>query len=118
MKIKLTTELYDFLKKAALLYLPALGSLYFGLSSIWHLPSAENVIGSITAVDTFLGLVLGVSSSSYSPADNHDGVMNVVTSPDGTQQASMVLNGPAEEIVNKSAVTFKVNQVPLDSPPK
>ena len=56
---------YDKLKTLALVGLPALAALYFGLSQIWGLPNAEKVVGTLTVLDTFLGLVLKSSNSSY-----------------------------------------------------
>ena len=58
-------ETYDFLKKIAQVWLPALGTLYFSLAQIWNLPYAEQIVGSITALDAFLGIVLGVSTYVY-----------------------------------------------------
>ena len=49
----------------AQILLPALGSLYFGLAGIWHLPYAEEVVGTLVVVDTFLGTILGISTSNY-----------------------------------------------------
>lgn len=45
--------------------LPALGTLYFALAGIWGLPYGEQIVGTITAVDTFLGVVLGISTAQY-----------------------------------------------------
>ena len=45
--------------------LPAIGTLYFALAGIWGFPYAEEIVGTITAVDTFLGVVLGISSVQY-----------------------------------------------------
>lgn len=56
---------YDVLKKIATIILPALGTLYFALCQIWGLPFGEEVIGTIAAVDTFLGAILGISTSNY-----------------------------------------------------
>ena len=61
-------KVYKILKQVAQMYLPALGTLYFALAGIWNLPYAEQVVGTITAVDTFLGVILGISSSSYNKA--------------------------------------------------
>ena len=60
-----SNKVYDILKWIALYLLPALGTLYFALSGIWGLPYGEQIVGTITAVDTFLGVVLGISSSMY-----------------------------------------------------
>ena len=56
---------YDVLKWIALIVLPALGTLYLGLVSIWGLPYGGEVVGTITVIDTFLGALLGISSSNY-----------------------------------------------------
>ena len=63
--MKLTDKMYDTLKWIALYLLPALGTLYFALSGIWGFPYGEQGVGTITAVDTFLGAILGISSSQY-----------------------------------------------------
>jgi len=61
----LTNKTYNILKWIAQYLFPAIGTLYFALSSIWGLPFGEQIIGTITALDIFLGVILGVSSSSY-----------------------------------------------------
>ena len=63
--MKMNNKTYDILKWIAQYLLPALGTLYFALASIWGLPFGEQVVGTITAVDTFLGVILGISSSQY-----------------------------------------------------
>ena len=63
--MKMTNKTYDVLKWIAQLVLPAVGTLYAALSGIWGFPFAEEVIGTLLAVDTFLGALLGVSSASY-----------------------------------------------------
>lgn len=61
----LSNKVYDILKWVAQYFLPAAGTLYFTLASIWSLPYGEQVVGTITALDTFLGVLLGLSSSQY-----------------------------------------------------
>lgn len=61
----LSNKVYDILKWIAQFFLPAVGTLYFTLASIWGLPYGEQVVGTITAMDTFLGVLLGLSSSQY-----------------------------------------------------
>ncbi len=56
---------YDVLKWIAQIVLPALGALYFGLSQIWGLPYGEEIVGTITVIDTFLGALLGISTAQY-----------------------------------------------------
>ncbi len=61
----MTDKTYDILKYVAQIVLPALGTLYFALASIWNLPFGEQIVGTITALDTFLGAILMISNSSY-----------------------------------------------------
>jgi hypothetical protein len=63
--MKISNKTYDVLKWAAQYLLPATGTLYFALAGIWNLPYREEVVGTITAVDTFLGVMLGISSAQY-----------------------------------------------------
>ena len=63
--MKMSNKVYDVLKWIAMYLLPALGTLYFALSGIWDLPCGEQVVGTITAVDTFLGVLLGISTAQY-----------------------------------------------------
>ena len=61
----MSNKVYDALKWIAQILLPALGTLYFALAGIWNFPYAKAVVGTITAVDTFLGVILGISSINY-----------------------------------------------------
>lgn len=61
----MTNKFYDILKFIAQIVLPALGTLYFALAAIWGFPYGEQVVGTITAVDAFLGAVLGISTYVY-----------------------------------------------------
>ena len=63
--MKLGNKMYDLLKWIAMYFLPAVGTLYFALAGIWNLPYGEQIVGSITAVDTFLGVILGISTIQY-----------------------------------------------------
>lgn len=61
----MSNTVYDILKWIAQYFLPALGTLYFALANIWGLPYGEEIVGTITAVDAFLGVILGISSKAY-----------------------------------------------------
>lgn len=63
--MKMSNKMYDALKWIAMYFLPALGTLYFALAGIWGLPYGEQIVGSITAFDTFLGVLLGISTAQY-----------------------------------------------------
>lgn len=61
----LPNKAYDIIKWVAMVCLPALGTLYFALAGIWGFPYGEQIVGTIMAVDTFLGALLGISSIQY-----------------------------------------------------
>lgn len=102
--------LYDKLKYAALVLLPALASLYFGLDQIWGLPKAVEVVGTITIFDTFLGMLLRKSSQAYEASDERfDGHIDV-TKDEGDKKYSLNVDGdPAKVLEKNDEVTFKVN---------
>ena len=61
----MSNKIYDALKWIAMYLLPALGTLYFALAGIWGLTEGEQIVGTITAIDTFLGVILGISTTQY-----------------------------------------------------
>ena len=63
--MKLDNKTYDVLKWIATIVLPALGTLYFALAGICNFPLGEQIVGTITAIDTFLGVLLGISTATY-----------------------------------------------------
>ena len=66
----MSNRTFDVLKWIALYLLPALGTLYFALSSIWGLPYGEQIVGTITAIDAFLGAILGSARRSTTAREN------------------------------------------------
>ena len=65
----MSNKVYDALKFIAQIVLPAIGTLYFALASIWGFPYGEQIVGTITAVDSCLGAILGISSAKYNKAN-------------------------------------------------
>ena len=63
--MKLPDNVYNVLKWVTMILLPAVATLYFALSGIWGFPYAEQVVGTIAAVETFLGAILGISTIQY-----------------------------------------------------
>lgn len=63
--MKLSNKTYDTLKWIAQYFLPAVGALYFALAGIWGFPYGEEVVGTCSAVDAFLGVLLGISTANY-----------------------------------------------------
>ena len=69
--MRMSDKVYDVLKWIAQYLLPASATLYFALSNMWGVPYAEQVVGTISAIDTFLGVMLGISTIQYNK-DNEE----------------------------------------------
>lgn len=65
MNFELSNALYDKISALVKYILPASGTLYFALAEIWNFPYPEQVVGTIVAITTFLGAVIGLSKSSW-----------------------------------------------------
>lgn len=61
----INNKVYDILKYVAQIVLPAVATLYFALAQIWGLPYGEQIVGTLTAIDAFLGALLGISTAQY-----------------------------------------------------
>lgn len=70
--MKLSNKAYDILKYITMIVLPAIGTLYSALAVIWGFPYGEEIVGTILAVDTFLGALLGISSAQYKKEINNN----------------------------------------------
>lgn len=105
----LSNGAYNVLKFIAQILLPGLGTLYFALAGLWNLPKAEEVVGTIMAVDVFLGLLLGLSTKAYNNSDaKYDGSIDV-ESEDEMKTFMLNLNSDPEVLEEKKEVIFKVN---------
>lgn len=107
----LSNKTYDALKWVAQILLPGLGALYFGLGQVWGFPNVEEVVGTITLIDIFLGGLLGFSSASYKKSDDYrDGSLTQVGSdPDtGMPHLAMTLNKTPDELMGKETVRLEV----------
>lgn len=70
--MQIPDRVYDILKWVALIVLPAIATLYGVLASIWGLPYGDQIVATITAIDTFMGALLGVSTYKYNKAKTYD----------------------------------------------
>lgn len=61
----MSNKLYDVLKYIAQIVLPALATLYFALAKIWGFPYGTEIVGTIAAIDAFLGALLQISTNQY-----------------------------------------------------
>lgn len=107
-KTPLNNGSYDVLKYISLILLPALATLYAALAPLWHFPKVQEVVITITSVDTFLGVLLGLSTKVYNTSDaKYDGTIDVSDTDTG-KMYTLNLNTHPETMVEKKDVTFKV----------
>lgn len=109
-KMMISNKVYDVLKYITQIFLPAAATLYFALAQIWGLPNAEEIVGSMAALDTFLGVLLGISSNAYRHSEaRYDGQLEVQEDDDGKLY---VLNLDTEldlyDLDQRNEITLKV----------
>ena len=100
----MTNKTYDRLKFVAQVVLPALATLYTALAAAWF-PHTEAVVGTITAVDLFLGSLLGITAKQYTPPA--DGVLHV---DHENKEVFAALEKPAVDLRRGDSVTLKVSE--------
>ena len=110
-------RVYNNLKWITQILLPAAGTLYFALGGIWGWPYVEQVVGSVTALVTFLGVTLGISGYNYNKdavtvSSRPDGTLNLVRKEDGSILYDFDANDTFADLSNKDGVVFKINKDP------
>ena len=74
--MKIPDKIYDVLKWIVIIVMPATATLYAALSAVWGWPYSEEVVTTITAVDTFCGAVLCISTANYNKNYNKEDKIN------------------------------------------
>jgi len=106
----LSDKSYATLKWIAQYFLPASGTLYFALAKIWGLPYGEEIVGTISAIDIFLGVLLGLSTAAYKKSDaSSDGTLMIDTTSAAKDIYRLSMNGELTDLAGKTTVTFKVD---------
>ena len=107
----LSNKAYDWMKYIAQIFLPAVGALYFGLAQIWGLPNAEQVVGTVTIFDIFLGTVLLISTKQYDNSSaKYDGNLIFDEEDPDRRVLRFQVDAPLEEIAAKENLTVKVHK--------
>lgn len=107
---------YQILKHAATTGLPGLITLYFTLAQIWHWSNTAQVMGTLTAINTAIGVLLGVSSYSYHNSDApFDGEIRVANTEAGKTIGTLVFNNDPEKMLGQQSATLKIMQEPDQS---
>ena len=105
----LSNKVYDNLNWVVRFGLPGLGALYFSLAQIWGLPAGEQVLGTITSLALFLGILLGISSRQYQASDERtDGSLIVDTSDPEKDVYRLDLTTQLDDLPGKNEIVLKV----------
>lgn len=109
---RMSDSVYDFLSSLVKYILPALGTLYFTLAQIWGLPYGEQVVGTIVAVTTAIGIMIGISKKNY---DNEpyqfDGEIIVDTDASGNSDLTLAAGLPVDAMREKGVVIMNVRDI-------
>lgn len=104
----MTNKTYDILKYIAQIVLPALGALYAALSPLWNLPYAEAIVGTIAAIDTFLGALLQISSNKYYK-EGKDVAGTITLNPEDETAQFDFANMTVADLLNMKVAKVKVD---------
>lgn len=100
----LSNKVYDTLKWIAQYLLPALATLWIALAKVWGLPYGTEIGATISAIDLFLGAILGISSHNY----QGDGTMVVNSTNPEKDLYSLEVAGNVADLADKKTITFVV----------
>ena len=105
----LSAKAYNYLKYAVQIVLPGAGTLYFTLAQIWGLPYGEEVVGTITAVALFGGLLIGIDKSRYEKSDKkYDGAMKV--DPSADEEYMLEFKKELPDLAGNKEIVLKVDR--------
>lgn len=106
----LSNKVYNTLKWITQYLLPASATLYFALSAVWGFPYAEQVVGTISAITIFLGVLLGISTNTYlKTGTGTDGTLQIDKTNPEKDIYRMQLNSELQDLSAKQKVTFVVD---------
>lgn len=113
----LSDRWYTILEWVARILLPAVATLYAAVGALWDWPNVTAVVGTIVAVDAFLGAFLGLAQRSYDNSTaKYDGNVVVLGSPDGGKTFSLELDKNPDELAAMEQIRFKVVPSELNPP--
>lgn len=109
-KLVMNDKTYDVLNNVVKLALPAIATFYAALSGLWNLPYALEVVGTITALATLLGVFLVIARAAYTgqPID-YDGVLTVNEIDPEKDVMRLNIDRTLAELGDKDSVTLKVS---------
>lgn len=116
-KVVLSDAFYSALQNIVKLILPGLSAFYFALASIWNLPYAEQIVGTLAALAVFLGVILKLGKATYDSSDDkYHGEFVVDTVNPEKDVYSVDFHGPLMSLGTKNEILLKVRNVDANTP--
>lgn len=109
--MQLSTKVYDTLKWIGRYLLPALATLYFALAAIWDLPYGEQVVGTLSALTIFVGVLMGISTTAFNKTveASSDGTLQIDKTNPEKDIFRLQVTTPFAELANKKTITLIVD---------
>lgn len=105
----LSDKVYNIIKWLTVYVLPPLGTLYFALSGIWGFPFGEEIVGTIVAIETFLGAVIGISTYTYNKTGaGIQGTLMIDDTNPNLPYTQLSFDKTIAKIASEDTVTLKV----------
>ena len=98
------SRLYAVVTYLGLILFPGLGTIFFILNHIWHLPEGIDILGLIITFEFFIGILWHFSRTKY------DGVIDIIETQE-KKTFTMILNGDPDDIEKQDTVVFKIHAV-------
>lgn len=110
--MELSNKWYNRLRWIVQLFLPALGTLYFTLSTLWgeaYFPAPDKVVGTIAALALFLGVIVGISHKQYKANSRlYDGTLFVDETDPQKDRWTFRLDEQLDEAKYRDTVNLRV----------
>lgn len=106
--MKLSNKVYNAVKYIITIFLPAVGALYFALAQVWDFHRIVGVNGTINALITFGGLLIGYSTRKYNQTTGAPDGDLIVQEVDGEKYLGLGVNQSIEAMTAKDQVTLNV----------
>ena len=106
--LNLSDRVYDLIRKATTLYLPAFATAYAGLALIWPIPEPERVAQTVVVVCTLLAAILRGAEKGYEPPSQ--AILTKTGSDEDGDDFTLELTEELPDLFARGTFTVKVEK--------